>query len=497
MEPFPEYERYDAVGLAGLVRRGEVQPSELVEAAVARIEARNPALNAVIHPLFERARERARGNLPDGPLAGVPLVLKDLHAALAGEPLTSACRFLRDYVPDHDSEVVARLKRAGLLFVGKTNCPELGIMGVTEPALFGPTRNPWNPDHTPGGSSGGSAAAVAAGMTPVGHGGDGGGSIRIPASCCGLFGLKPTRGRIPTGPDVGESWCGFDSDAFLSRSVRDNAALLDATRGPDLGAPYFPPPVERPYLEEVGRDPGTLRIAFFTGSLLGRTVHPDCREAVLQAAALCRDLGHEVEEAVPPFDRERMVRAYLTVVAASVALDIARAERLVGRKATPDGFEPETWVLGMIGRKTSARDLLDAVEARHLAWRRIAAFFERYDILVTSTLAWPPQRIGEAALTRGQRAQLAFLRTVPIGRLLDAALDELASTALERTANTMLFNMTGQPAMSVPLHQGADGLPIGVQFAGRFGAEATLLRLASQLEAARPWKDRRPPHPTQ
>lgn len=493
MDPFPEYESFDAMGLAGLVRRGEVTPTELVEAAVARIEARNPALNAVIHPMFEWARGRAGRAFPDGPLAGVPLVLKDLHAALAGEPMTSACRFLRDYVPDHHSEVVARLERAGLVFVGKTNCPELGIMGVTEPALHGPTRNPWNTEYTPGGSSGGSGAAVAAGMTPVGHGGDGGGSIRIPASCCGLFGLKPTRGRIPVGPDMGESWCGFDSDAFLSRTVRDNAALLDATHGPDLGAPYVPPPVQRPFLEEVGRDPGTLRIAFFTGSLLGETVHPDCREAVRRAAALCAELGHRVEEAVPSFDRERMVRAYLTVVAASVALDISRAEELMGHKATPSGFEPETWVLGMIGRKTSARDLADAQEARHLAWRRIASFFEEYDILITSTLAWPPQKIGAGALTSGQRAQLAFLRTVPVGKLLDAALDELASSALERTANTMLFNMTGQPAISVPLHQGEDGLPIGVQFAGRFGAEATLLRLASQLEEAHPWKDRRPP----
>ncbi len=495
MDPFPEFERYDALGLAELVRRGEVQAVELVEAAIARVEARNPTLNAVIHPMFERAREAARRQLPDGPLAGVPLVLKDLHAALAGEPLTSACRFLQSYVPDHDSEVVTRLKRAGLIFIGKTNCPELGIMGITEPALYGPTRNPWNPEHTPGGSSGGSAAAVASGMTPVGHGGDGGGSIRIPASCCGLFGLKPTRGRIPTGPDTGESWCGFDSDGFLSWSVRDSAALLDATHGPDLGAPYFPPPVERPFLEEVGRDPGTLRIAFFTGSLLGETVHPDCQEAVRRAAALCRDLGHQVEEAVPAFDRELMVRSYLSVVAASVALDISRGEEIMGRKASPNDFEPETWMLGLIGRKMSAHDLIDALEARHLAWRRIAAFFDSYDILITSTLAWPPQKIGAAALTRGQRAQLAFLRTVPVGKLLDAALDELASSALERTANTMLFNMTGQPAMSVPLHQGTDGLPIGVQFAGRFGSEATLLRLASQLEAARPWKDRCPPTP--
>jgi amidase len=498
----PLFCQHDACALGALVRRREITPSELVEETIERIELWNPLINAVVLPLYDLARRRAAelassAANANSPLAGVPLLLKDIHAALAGTPLTASCRFLRDYVPDHDSEVVARLRAAGLIFVARTNLPEFGIMGVTEPAFRGPTRNPWNLAHTPGGSSGGSAAAVAAALVPIAHGGDGGGSIRIPASCCGLVGLKPTRARIPVGPDAGESWLGLDSDGFITRSVRDSAALLDAVHGPDLGAPYHAPPAPISYLEEVEQHPimKPLRIAFSSESLLGRSTHPDCRAAVEDAAALCESLGHQVEEARPRFDRKAMVRAYLTIVAAGVAHDIARAEVRVGATADPSHFEPETWMLGLIGRQTSAADLYHALESRYLAWREIAPFFETYDLLLTPTLAYPPQEIGAGALGAAERVQLRLLRTLPVAALLHRALDQLASEALEKTANTMLFNLTGQPAISLPLHWNGAGLPIGTQFVGRFGAEDTLLRFAAQLEEARPWWERRPTEP--
>jgi len=495
MQAFKDYDEHDGVGLAELVAKGDVQPGELVEAAIARVEERNPAINAVIRPMFEQARQAAAGELPAGPLRGVPMVLKDLNAAWAGEPLSYGCRFLKDYVPDFDSEMVKRIKKAGLVVVGKSNAPELGILGVTEPVLWGACRNPWNLKHTPGGSSGGSGAAVGAGIVPIGHAGDGGGSIRIPASCCGLFGLKQTRGRMPTGPHMGESWSGFDQDGFITRSVRDTAALLDACHGPDLGAPYVAPPLDEPFCQAIAREPRKLRIAFTARSLLGQTTHGDNISAVEDAARLCEELGHEVIEGAPTYDKEVLVRAYLTVVASNVAQGIDNAARLVGRRAKSSRFEPETWLLGLIGNKLSARELVASLEARHLQWRSIAAFFQEVDVFLTPTMAYPPQRIGEGKLKTSERLQLAFLRTFPSKALLKTALEQLASDAVEKTANTMMFNMTGQPAMNVPLYWSSSGLPIGVQFAGRFGDEATLLQLAAQLEQARPWAARRPPSP--
>ncbi|MEW6335905.1 MAG: amidase [Acidobacteriota bacterium] len=489
---FPEYERYDGIGLADLVRRGEVRAIDLVEAAIERIEARNPTLNAVVLRMFDSARATAI-NRSEGPFAGVPVLLKDLLAACEGHPLTSACRFLSSFIPDHDSELVARLRRAGVVFVGRTNTPELGILGFTEPELYGPCRNPWGLEHTPGGSSGGSAAAVASGMVPIAQGGDGGGSIRIPASCCGVFGLKPTRGRNPLGPDFGESWSGFVQEHALTRSVRDSAALLDATAGPDLGAPYAAVPPPRPFLAEVGRDPGRLRIAFTTASLFGETTHPDCRTAVEDAAALCQTLGHHVEEARPSFDRARLRHAYLAVVAVNTARAIDGAGELLRRRPTPGGFEASTWFLAQIGWRMPASEYQGALDHLHRVRRQVAAFFERFDMLLTSTLAWPPIRIGELQPRPAERVAMAAMRVVPFRPLLAAALEQLAATAFERTANTMLFNQTGQPAMSVPLWWNGDGLPIGVQFAARTGEEGTLFRLAAQLEQARPWFDRRPP----
>jgi amidase len=490
-----EYTSTDALGLAELVRRRQVTPLELVDAAIARIEALNPRLNAVVHTIYDRARRQASAALPPGPFSGVPFLLKDLLAMDAGVPATGSCRFLSRWVPPHDSELVRRFKAAGLVILGKTNTPEMGILPTTEPELRGPTRNPWDLTRTPGGSSGGSAAAVAARMTPVAHGNDGGGSIRIPASCCGVFGLKPTRARNPLGPDIGEGWHGMVAEHALTVSVRDSAALLDATAGPDAGAPYVAPPRERPYLEEVGREPGRLRIAFTTRSLFGEAVHPDCVAAAKDAARLCEKLGHHLEEGEPPIHRESLRKAFLVILAAETAAEIAQAGVLARQRPSASGFEPGTWFLGQVGRKFNAAELALAVREIHLAGRELGRWFEQHDLLMTPTLASPPPRLGELGPKRSDLAALAVLRVLPLGSALKKALDQLAEEAFEFAAFTEVANITGQPAMSVPLFWNAEGLPIGVLFVGRFGDEATLFRLAGQLERERPWATRCPPAP--
>jgi amidase len=461
----------DATAQADLVRRKQVTPSELVEGAIQRIERVNPTLNAVVRKMYDEGRASASGPLPEGAFTGVPYLLKDLLAAYAGVPMTSGSVFARDFVPAHDSELVRRLKRAGLIVLGKTNTPEYGILPTTEPALFGPARNPWDTGRTTGGSSGGSAAAVAAGMVPMAHANDGGGSIRIPASCCGLFGLKPTRARNPLGPDFGDMYGGLIAEHAVTRSVRDSAALLDATAGPDLGDPYWAPP-SGPFVTEVGRDPGRLRIAFARQAPSG-SVHPDCVRAVEDAARLCERLGHEVEEAAPVLNNEMLVDCFMTIWAAGCTWTIDGLARGVKKPVTEAEVEPGTWVLYEMGKRRSAPEYLSAVQALQSVSRGIAKFFLKYDLWLTPTLGEPPVPLGWFDATaddplRGMRRATAF---VPF---------------------TAIFNVTGQPAMSVPLYWNDAGLPIGVHFAARFGDEATLFRLAAQLESARPWAARRP-----
>ncbi len=489
---YDEYRQHDALGLAELVRSGKVTPRELLEVALARIDEVNPRIHAVIHRLDDSARAAAAGPSAAGPFAGVPFLVKDLDGTLGGAPYNAGTRALRGYVAPHDSELFARFRRAGVVFAGKTNTPEFGILGVTEPELHGATHNPWNLAHTPGGSSGGSAAAVAAGIVPMAHGGDGGGSIRIPASACGLFGLKPTRGRMPLGPDVGEGWNGFVVPHVLSRSVRDSAAMLDATHGADVGAPYVAPPPRGLFLDEVGRDPGKLRIAFTHRPLLAEHTHPECSRALDDAIALLTSLGHTVSEDAPRLDVSAVRLAYLTVVAAGTAEAVLETREATGREPDPAMFEPATWFLRQVASALTAADLERARTIIARATREVGRFFERYDVLVTPTLAFPPVRVGELALKPAERIALGILRRAPVRPVLLKALHDLADKALEKTPNTMLFNMTGQPAMSVPLYWGASDLPIGIQFAGHFGDEAALLRLASQLEKARPWAQRRP-----
>jgi amidase len=494
MGTFKEYEQYDGLGLADLVRKQEVSPEELCEAAIERIEEKNPEINAVITPMFDKARATAKTITPEGPFAGVPILLKDLMAAYAGVPLNNGCKGRRNYIPDYDSELVKRYKSAGVNILGKTNTPEFGLVAYTEPELHGPTRNPWNSDHTPGGSSGGSAAAVASGMVPLASGGDGGGSIRIPCSCCGLFGLKPTRGRTPTGPDYGELWEGAAIEHVLTRSVRDSAAMLDATCAPDIGAPYIIQQPERPYLDEIEREPGKLRIAFNSLSPLETTVHPDIVKATLETALMLQKLGHDVEEDVPDVDGRSLALSYLSMYFGEVAADIDELQDVLGRQAHQDDVETLTWTLGLLGRSTSAFSFVKAIRMWGQASRGMARFHEKYDLYLTPTMAHPPIRVGALKLKPLEKTALRMVNTLGLGKLLKRTgiVEKLAIENLSKTPFTQLANFTGQPAMSVPLHWTSDGLPCGMHFMAPMGDEATLFRLARQLEEAKPWFDKRP-----
>lgn len=482
----------DATALAEHVRAGRVSPAELVDAAITAIERVNPQLNAVVHPMYEQARADARGPLPEGPFRGVPMVVKDFDGFVKGVPFTASTRFLEGFVPDHDSEAIARFRRAGLVFCAKTNCPELAILGTTESAWRGPAHNPWNLEHSTGGSSGGSAALVAARAVPVGHGGDGGGSLRIPASACGLVGLKATRGRIPLGPDFGEGWGGYVQWGVLTRSVRDTAAFLDVLAGPMPGDPYGVAPPARPYTAEVGAPVAPLRIGFTTRSLFGTHTDPACAAAVTATAALLTELGHHVEEAWPGFDRDRLVRAYLAQVGVGTAAEIEDMAKWTGRQPAARHFEPATWFLRQVGQTLSGVELQHARDAIMEAGRLMAAFHTRHDLFLLPTLAHPPVRLGVLGLKPAEKVGLAALRAAPVAPAIRAVLAQLAANNFERTPNTQLFNQTGQPAVSLPLHEGPDGLPIGVQLAAPMGGEDLLLRVAAQLEAARPWIHRKP-----
>ena len=489
-----EYDQLDGLAMAALVRTGQLTPADLCAAAIARAEAVNPKLNAVVYPLYEQARRRAAAGLPAGPFGGVPFLLKDFGAQYTGAPHTSGSRALRNFVPTEDAELVCRWQAAGLNIRGKTNTPEFALMGVTEPALHGPTRNPWHLGHTPGGSSGGAAAAVAAGIAPVAGAGDGGGSIRIPAACCGLFGLKPSRGRVPTGPEQGEKWQGAAVEHVLSRSVRDSAALLDATQGPDVGAPYFLPNPARPYLEEASRAPGRLRVCFSLGHPLGSTLHPECATAVREAARLLESLGHDVAEVPLPFDGRAVAPAFLMLYFGETGASIAALAKVLGRPARPRDVEPTTWLLSLLGRTYTAADFAAARHTWNDSARRMGRFHQTYDLLLTPTLATPPVRIGELQPKPLEQTLLKVVNTFGLGGLIrrSGIVEKLAEQSLEKTPYTQVANLTGQPAMSVPLHWTSDGLPCGVQFIASLGAEDVLFRLAGQLEQAQPWFDKRP-----
>ncbi len=497
--PLPDevYLGHDGLGLAELVRTRQVTPAELVATALARIDRLNPGINAVIHRMDAQARAAAQGSLPDGPFRGVPFLVKDLIAEVAGEPFRSGSRFFRDFVAPHDSELVRRYRAAGFVIAGKTNTPEFGLTPTTEPELFGPTRNPWDLTRTAGGSSGGSAAAVAAGLVPIAGGGDGGGSIRIPAACCGLFGLKPTRGRTPTGPDFGEIWHGAVVEHVITRSVRDSAAVLDATAGADAGAPYVAPPPARAFLEEVTREPGRLRIAFTARPFLEGEVDPEVEAALFETARMLEGLGHDVDEASPAVDGHGFARAFLTMICAELRTDIVEAAALLKRRARRADFETSTWTLALLGRAITSTEFARAIRYLQRAARVVGRFSAEWDVLLTPTISRPPVPLGALLPTPSERRLLAVTGALGSPHLLRALgiLDQMAARVYAFIPWTPIANVTGQPSMSVPLAWSRGGLPIGMHFVGRFGDEATLFRLAGQLEAAHPWRERRPPAP--
>jgi amidase len=498
MSPFAEYTEHDATGLAELVRGGEVTPLELTEAAIARAERENPRLNAIICPLYDRARALVqRRKLPAGPFSGVPFVVKDLVSDLKGVPKHAGSRFYLGYVPDHNSELMNRWLRTGVVVIGKTNTPELGQLPTTEPELYGPSRNPWDPGRTTGGSSGGTAAAVASRIVPFGTGGDGGGSIRIPAAACGLFGLKPTRGRTPYGPDQAAAWDGLAVEHVLTRSVRDSATMLDATCGWMPGDQAFLPRPARPFAEELGRDPGRLRVGFSTEPLLPATVHPDCQQAVRDTAALLEGLGHDVVEAAPRIDGRAFAMDFLILIAGNTWAEIHEAEAQLGKRARARDFEPLTWLSRQMARAFHAGDYIAAKRRLEQNTRPVHEFFTTFDVLLTPTLSAPPLPLCFMHKGGALGALERLVSRLPPSRLhrLDSVLEQASRDAFSFVPWTPVMNVTGQPSMSVPLQWNEQDLPIGSLFTAAVADDALLLRLAAQLETARPWARRRPPSP--
>lgn len=472
---FAEYDRYDATGLAHLVRRREVTPLELVDEAVVRIERHNPKLNAVVYKAFDEARKTARRSLPDGPFKGVPFLIKDISLPVAGWPMTNGSAFLRNHVSTYDAELTRRYRQAGLVFLGKTNTPEFGIPGTTEGRHLGICRNPWNPDHSSGGSSGGAAAAVASGMVPMAHGSDGLGSIRIPSAQCGLVGVKPTQNRNPGGPDDRGRAHGLIVDHVLARTLRDSAAMLDWTGYPEDDSPYAPPPKIRPYAEEIRTPPGRLRIAFSTEVPRKTPPHKDVQAVFDSTVRLLEELGHIlIEKKEFGIDWRKLYRAQSAVSGAMFAASIDEWSQVLGREPQADDMEPLAWASYRASKTLSASQIGTGLQNLRLVSRRVLALWRDFDVLLSPVALAPPPPIGYLDPVKveprefNKRQSLVFGYTPP-------------------------FNMTGQPSFSLPLGMSSDGLPIGMMFTGRFGDEATLFRLAGQLEEARPWSDRKPP----
>jgi amidase len=495
MTRFKEYHQYDAMGLSELIQKKQISPEELCSEAMSRIKEWNPKINAVIHTFFEKALEKTRTSDLTSPFAGVPFLLKDLEQPYAGEPMSSGSRALKNSIPEKDSELVKRFKEAGLVTLGKTNTPEFGLTGFTEPDAFGATRNPWDLNRTPGGSSGGSGAAVAARVVPVASAGDGGGSIRIPASACGIFGLKPSRGRVPCGPGKAELWDGAASHHVLSLSVRDSAAILDWISGPEAGAPYTVQRPERPYFDETQKAPRKLKIGFSVASpLRGEKVDPECQDAVHEAARLLESLGHFVEEVKAPVDGDSVAQAYLMMYFGQVAADLRELRKSHGNSAARNQVEPTTRLLGQIGDSLSSGEYVEKRRSWNLFSRQMAKFHENYDLYLTPTLASLPVPIGSLKPSAIESKLISVANSFQLGRLLVWAgvVNQIALRNLSKTPFTQLANLTGQPAMSVPLHWTKEDLPAGVHFMAPSGDEATLFQLASELEQARPWFSRRP-----
>ena len=468
---FREYASYDALGLAALIKTKKVKPSEVMDAAIAMAESLNAKLNAIVFSDYEGARSAAKGRIPRGAFSGVPMLLKDMRANVVGWPTRSGSRYVPATPATRESNTVTRFKAAGLIPFAKTNVPEFGVLPTTECKLYGPARNPWNLTHSTGGSSGGSAAAVAAGIVPIAHATDGGGSIRIPASACGLVGLKATRGRVSQGPEAGDATSGLSIDGVVTKSVRDTAAALDALCGIDYGDPYFAPPPEGSYLEGIKRKPKRLRIAMSTKMMNGTPHDPEVTAAVKKTAKLCESLGHVVEETDPPIDAGGLVGAFSTIWSANVAYTLGMLQSMTGIAPSLDVVEGLTLGLYEMGKHVSAVQLTEARQAMMHAGRKIAAWHEIYDVWLTATLGRPPMKLGTLDIdeTDVRKGFLPNFGYVPF---------------------TSMQNATGTPGINVPLHWSKEGLPLGVQFTARAGGEMTLLKLAAELERAQPWSHR-------
>ncbi len=470
-----DYSAYDGIGLAELVARKEVTSDELIEAAFAAIAKVNPRINAVLQTMPQEAAATVRAGLPRGPFSGVPFLIKEILLHAKGVRCEMGSRLAKGFTPDADTELMARFRRAGVVLVGTTQTPEFGYNPTTETKAFGPVHNPWDLGRSAGGSSGGTGAAVAAGIVPLAHGNDGGGSIRIPASCNGLVGLKPSRDRVPQGPDYADALCGLACEFVLTRSVRDAAAMLDAVAGPDPGAPGYPVPPARPYREQIGIPPSRLRIAWTTTPGSGEKVDPECERAVHETVRLLESLGHTLVEDRPRYDWEAFLDHIHVIWAAFGVAIIDAVCAATGRKPGPDNLEAVTLTSYEDGKRYSAIDLVNAMAHCNVVSRAVGAFFEKVDVLITPTIARPPAPLGEIDQDRKGLSAREWTRQI-----------------FSYVPFTPLFNVTGQPAISLPLHWSEGGLPIGVQAVGRFDDEATLLSLAAQLEQAQPWASRRP-----
>lgn len=490
---FPEYESFDGLGLASLIQRGVISPLEVLEAAIERIELWNPKINAVIHKMYDYAEDQIKkNNIPAGPFRGVPILLKDLLGDCEGTPICFGSRFAYDnrWVSQIDSELIKRLKQTGVVILGKTNVPEFGLSPVTEPELFGPTRNPWDLTRSPGGSSGGSAAAVAARMVPIAHAGDGGGSIRMPAAYTGIFGFKPSRGRTPTGPIFMRVWLGMVVEHIMTRSVRDSAAMLDLLCGPELGSQIVLPKPERSFLSHLETPVRKLRIAVIEEPFFAAKVDPEYLDALKKAAQLCQDLGHDVEAARFPLNDD-VAFALLNIVVAETGAGVKNLAKAIGRKPKSNELEKATAMLCHTGDEFSSADYASSVQILDAVGRRLAEFFEKFDVILTPTLPFPAPKIGEYKPDRNEQLALKLLRYLPYGPTLRQFVQRASAKNFAFMSFTALFNIGGQPAMSVPLYSDKKGMPIGIQFAAKLNHDAMLLQLAKQLEDAQPWEQKK------
>lgn len=483
-----DYKQYDALGLVELIRNKEVTPEEVKEAAIREIEQKNEKLNAVIHKMYDPS-QKPINTKQTGIFAGVPVLAKNIGQEIKGQPITEGSKILADFKAEEDSEFIRQLKETGVSILGITNVPEFALMGVTEPALYGPSRNPWNVNYSPGGSSGGSAAAVASGMVPIAGANDGGGSIRIPGAFTGLFGLKPTRGRTPIGPIRGRSWQGASVDHILSRSVRDSAAMLDQYKF-DRANAFYTPEFNGAYLEASQRAiEKPLKIAFTNNSPIGGAVHDECKEAVLKCVKFLEKQGHHVVEMEAPIDGMRVANSYITMYFAEVASGLNEIGKRIGRKVTMQDVEPTTWLLGLLGKVVNAEELLTSLKFWDELAIQMENFHDAYDLYITPTTAFPASEIGELEPTSFEKSLIQVVGRLPLGKLIKKPVDDIIFKNLERTPYTQLANLTGQPAITMPLHVTKDGLPCGVQVMARRGREDLLLQLAGQLEQSSIWVD--------